>query len=309
MLHHESRAGAIKVARLIELGVPSRTAYRRCVPGGPWQRPLPGIVLLNNGHPTRRQLVEAALLYAGEGAIVTGAEACRRHGLTHLPDDSSVHLLIPEGHRINSSDYVLIERTIHLPQPTMRDGVPLAPLVRAVLDICRRLRDFDLVRALLAEAVQRGRADPYRIQAELENGCQRGTAVPRDVLRSILRGARSVAEGDAMRVWERTGLPPFEWNVELRDDAGRYIATPDGWCGEVGLAWEIDSYDFHFARKHYSDTIERNSRYNNACITLVQTLPTKLRSDPQAVAKELIAAYHTAAARPRPTVHTITPAP
>ncbi len=180
-----------------------------------------------------------------------------------------MHVLIPEGRRINSSDYVLIERTMHLPQPIMRDGVPLAPLIRAVLDICRRLKDVDSVRALLAEAVQRGRADPYRIQAELENGCQRGTAIPRDVLRSILRGARSVAEGDAMRVWERTGLPPLEWNTELWDEAGNYIATPDGWCDEVGLAWEIDSYDLHFTRADYSNTMDRNSRYNSVGVTLV----------------------------------------
>src|SRR5205807_8300012 len=89
-LRMQSRHGAIKVASLEELGVSQRTAYRRCVPGGPWQRPLPGIVLLNSTSPTRRQLVEAALLYVGADALVTGLEACRRYGLRVTTDDMAV---------------------------------------------------------------------------------------------------------------------------------------------------------------------------------------------------------------------------
>jgi hypothetical protein len=57
-LHKHSRHGAIAVATLTELGVSPSTAYRRCVPNGPWQRPLPGIVVLHNAAPTRRQLIE-----------------------------------------------------------------------------------------------------------------------------------------------------------------------------------------------------------------------------------------------------------
>lgn len=296
-LQQASRRGAIRVATLAELGVPSRTAYRRCVAGGPWQRPLPGIILLTNTPPTRRQLVEAALLYGGQDAQVTGLEACRRHGLTNLPSHFGIHLLVPADRRLHSAEYVTVERTTRLPKPVIRDQVPLAPLVRSVLDAARRLKLHDPVRALITEAVQQGRVHPRWFVRELETGSPRGTAVPREVLKDITAGARSVAEIDAMRVWEKTGLPEPEWNVPLTGPDGDYIGIPDAWFADVGLAWEIDSYEFHFQREGYANTLSRNARYAAAGIVVLQTLPTRMRTEPEKVATELAAAYEAAKSR------------
>jgi len=103
-----------------------------------------------------------------------------------------------------------------------------------------------------------------------------------------------------MRVWERTGLPKPSWNVPLRDSSGTYIGTPDAWFAEVRLAWEIDSYEFHFERPDYANTISRNTRYAAAGIVVVQTLPNRLRSHPETVAAELTAAYRASKARATP---------
>jgi hypothetical protein len=282
---------------LEELGLLRQTAYRRCQPGGPWQRPLPGVMLLCNTSPTRQQQVEAALLYAGPDAIVTGVEACHRFGLSTALQDEHVHLLVPQDRKVHSSDYVIIERTTRLPEPVVRAGVPLAPMIRSVLDACRRLRAHEPVSALITEAVQRGRLHPAHLLSELERGSSRGTAVPREVLKDVLAGARSVAEIDAIRVWERTDLPEPQRNVRLYDKHGEYVATPDAWLDDVGLAWEIDSFAFHFSRDDYARTVARNSRYAAAGIPVVQTLPTRLRTEPEAVAAELTAAYRAAASR------------
>jgi hypothetical protein len=304
-LSRESRGGAITVAKLLQLGVPSRTVYRRCAPGGPWQLPLPGVVLLGSAEPTRRQLIDAALLYGGPHTVVTGSEACRQLGLRCPPDGPRVHLLVPEDRQVKSSDYVVVERTTRLPVPVVRSGFPLAPLVRAVLDQCRRLRAAEPIGALITEAVQRGRVNPHHLRRELDEGSPRGTALPREVLGKVLNGARSVAEIDALAVWARTGLPAPGWNFELRGAEGQYVATPDAWCDEVAMAWEIDSYDFHFERESYARTLSRNVRYTSAGVLVVQTLPTRLRTDPVAVAEELRATYRAAAGRPRPDVHAI----
>ena len=290
------------MSTLAALGVRPTVAYRRCAAGGPWQRPLPGVVLLGNAEPSRRQLVEAALLYAGPGALLTGLEACRIHGLKQVPAQPGVHLLTPADRKVHGSDYVTIERTTRLPEAVHRDGLPLAPLARAVLDACRRLKEHDPVGALIADAVQRGRLRPSWLLHELELGSKRGTAVARAVLKDVVGGARSVAEIDAKRVWERTGLPPLEWNVGLYDPRGRYVATPDGWADDVGLAWEIDSFEYHFRRDDYARTVERNARYATAGVLLVQSLPTRLRQEPDRVAADLRAAYAAAAQRPRPAV-------
>ncbi|MFC9254825.1 hypothetical protein [Amycolatopsis thailandensis] len=297
-LQELSRGGVITVARLEAFGVPRRTCYRRCRPGQPWQRLLPGVLLLDSSRPTRRQLVDGALLYAGPDAIVTGADVCRYHGL-RVPRTTSgqVHLLVPEPCKIASTGYVLIERTRRMPQPDLDSGVPMAPLVRAVLDECRRFSDRDPVRALLTDSVQRGGLSPAALAGELEGGSNRGSAVPREVLRDVLRGARSVAEIDAMAVWRRTSLPEPRWNHALHDPSGRYIGKPDAYFEEVELAWEIDSYDFHFAKEQYANTLDRNARYAAAGIAFVQTLPSRMRSEPRLVAAEVTAAYLAAAAR------------
>ncbi|MGY6652039.1 hypothetical protein ACXIZN_07680 [Amycolatopsis sp. TRM77291] len=307
-LYRHSRGGVITVARLMELGVPARTCYRRCQPGRPWQRLLPGVLLLGTGEPSYRQLVDAALSYGGRDAVVTGAAGCRRAGLRAVPaGPARVHLLVPHEHRALSSGFVIVERTTRMPSPLLEDGVPVAPLARAVLDLCRRLRSPTTVSALLTEAVQSGGLSPAALLEELDAGSSRGTAIPRVALQRITAGARSVAEMDAMTVWRLSGLPEPSWNHELRDEAQRYVAKPDGYFEEAGLAWEIDSYEFHFTKQDYAKTLERNARYAAAGIAVLQTLPGRLRSEPEEVAKELRAAHEAAAARPRPRVRVVRP--
>ena len=130
--------------------------------------------------------------------------------------------------------------------------------------------------------------------------------MPRKVLEDIVGGARSVAEVDAMRVWKRTRLPQPVWNVVLQNGRGEHIAVPDAWF-DVGLAWEIDSYEFHFQRGDYARTIDRNARYAAAGVLVLQTLPNRLRSNPKSVVDELVAAHRAAESRPRPTVRVAGP--
>ncbi|MEV6906790.1 hypothetical protein [Amycolatopsis sp. NPDC051071] len=187
-----------------------------------------------------------------------------------------------------------------MPRSVIVDGVAMAPLTRAVLDQCRRFTTHDPIRALLTEAVQRGGLNPEVLIRELEGGSDRGSALPREVLRDVLRGARSVAEIDAMAVWKLTGLPEPLWNHQLRDETGEYIGTPDAYFVKVRLAWEIDSYDFHFGKRQYAATVARNARYAAEGILVLQTLPSRLRSEPGKVAAELVAAYNAAASRGAP---------
>jgi hypothetical protein len=258
--------------------------------------------LLSNGDPTRQQQVEAALLHGGADAIVTGTEAAHRYGLARLPADPLVHLLVPQERQIRSAGFTLVERTIHMPEPVWRDGVPLAPLERVVLDACRRWRKIDPVRALLSEAVQRQWCRPADLLAELNTGSRRGTALPRRVLDEVGAGTHSVAEAYGLRLWKAAKLPAALWNLPVYDDSGRFIAIPDAWCDDVALAWEIDSFEWHLNAKGYAKTVARNTRYAAAGIVVVQTLPSRIRDDPQGVIAELHAAYQAAKVRPRTAV-------
>src|SRR4051794_6256607 len=139
-LRRSARDGVIRTAALRGLGVPGGTITRRCCDGGRWRRLLPGVVMLTGGTATPRQRVSAALLYGGSDAVVTGLEACRRHGIRRGPDPGgTVHLLVPDERQLRSSQFVVVERTTRMPSPHVRDRVPLAPAVRACLDAARRL--------------------------------------------------------------------------------------------------------------------------------------------------------------------------
>jgi hypothetical protein len=302
LLIENSLHGVIRVARLAELGVPPDTAYRRCRPEGPWQRLLPGIVSLYKGPPSRDQLVAAARLYAGEGAVLTGEVACRTFGLRNVPESETVHLLTPHDRKVHSSGFVLIERTHRLPEAQRRGGLQVAPPSRAVLDTARRMTEVRPARALLTESVQRRFTTVGELTAELAQGSSRGSALPRRILTELAPGQESVAEMDARRVWRRSGLPEPLWNRRLVLADGRFVAKPDAWFEDVGLAWEIDSLAFHLGAGDFDRTLVRNGRYAAAGILVLQTLPSRLRTEPDAVIAELQAAHRAAAARPRPAV-------
>ncbi|MFE6611301.1 hypothetical protein [Amycolatopsis sp. NPDC057786] len=297
-----SGPAVVGAKRLEELGVPRRTIWRRCEPGGVWRLLLPGVVLLGNGEPTEEQRIEAGLLHAREGSMLTGVSALRRYGLKTLPDFDDVHVLVPAGRAIASTGFVHVERTRRLPVPRIRAGVPTAPVPRAVIDAARRTSELDPVVAMMAEAVQERHCLPRALAVEID---ERSRIDPRllRALGPILGGAHSVAEADAWNLWARSGLPEFRWNVKVFDAAGRFVAKPDGWCDEVGFAWEIDSRGYHSGGDRFRATLARNARYSAAGIVVLQTLPSRIRTEPDVVLGELSAAFRSAQRRPRPGVH------
>ncbi|WP_199746242.1 hypothetical protein [Amycolatopsis sp. WAC 01416] len=292
----------IRAVDLEQIGVPRRTISRRCAEGGPWRKLLPGIVLLSSGTPTDEHRVRAGLLHAGQDAVLTGTWALRRHGLERVPRQEEVHVLIPANRGVAGVGFVHVERTTRLPRPHLRSGLPVAPVPRAVIDAARRLTGEDEIQAMMAESVQRRFCTTDMLTRELDQAGRNGTALPRKALVPLLAGARSVAEADAWRLWRRSGLPPGRWNVPIFDANGNYLATPDFWCDEVAFAWEIDSFRHHAGPDGHRATVARNARYAAAGIVVLQTLPSRLRTEPDEVQRELRAAFRAAQARPRPNV-------
>jgi hypothetical protein len=295
--------GVARESELIRVGLPGSTISSRCRPDGPWRRLLPGVILMQTGVPTDPQRLAAALAYAGGDALLTGAAACRMYGLRRLPADRRIHVLVPAERQPATTGFVVVERTIRMPAPLSVEGWPMAPLVRAVLDAARRIRRFDDVRALIAEAIQRGLCSVDELAVELAAGSRAGSARPRRVLREVGVGVHSVAEIDAQKLAVRsTVLPEFRWNVPVRDQHGAFIAVPDGWADDVALAWEIDSYEFHLSPEQYDRTLRRRAIMIAAGIVVAQTTPSRLRREPDQALRELESAYRQAQRRPRPPV-------
>ena len=283
-LHAAARDGVIGARRLVDLGVPESTVYRRCRPGGPWQLLLPAVVLLSTGTPTRDQLVAGALRYAGDGALVTGLEACRRHGVRRGPaSDGTVHLLVPHDRQVQSSRYAVVERTRRLPAAVVRSGLPLAPAGRATVDAGRRLSAPGEVTELMADAVQRGLCTVRELAVEVDDAQRRGTAVPRRILHDVQDGVRSAAERDAKKLWSRSGLPEPWWNARVHDGRGNLLGVADAWFDDVALTWEINSLEWHLGPDDYAREQERTARFTAAGALVLPTQPRRLRNEPRTV--------------------------
>jgi hypothetical protein len=287
---------------LLALGLSSATLAKKCRPGGGWTRLFLGVYLITGGTPSRRQLVRGALLRAGPLTFLTGCEAARRHGVRRLPPDQRIHVLVPHERRVGSQGSLLVERTNRPWDGTLIDGFPVVTLARALIDAARKESGLDVVRAFIADAVQRQLCSPAALVEELK--CKRlgGTSLPRRVLNEVADGVRSAAEAWARSLILRSSLPSPQWNVLLRSSCGEQLAIVDGWWEEVGLAWQIDSVEFHLAPDDYARTMRQHSALLANGVMTAHTVPSRLNSDPAGVIAELRGAYRAAAQRPKPHV-------
>ncbi|MEJ2864832.1 hypothetical protein [Actinomycetospora flava] len=302
LLWAASREGVIAVKELELLGVPEGTAYRRCRDGEPWQRLGPGIVGLHNGEPTWRQTMIAGLLHAGDHAMITGRAALRLHGLRSGPAPERVHLLVAHARQVRSWGRFQVERTSRLPRPVERDGLPVAPLARALTDEARLMTDPSAIAELFAEPVRRWRVTPQQLLEELDAGCRKGTSAPRAVLRALIDGVRSAAEFDARAWWlAQPDLPTARFNVPVRDLSGRPIGVVDVLVEELGFAWEIDSVEHHFSTPEQVEATARRARALRAVgLYLLSTRPSQRRDDPDGVLQDVKDGLAIAAKLPPP---------
>ncbi len=291
----------LRVARtavLVAIGMRPETIAAR-VRSGEWQRPFHGVIAMQSGPLTREQLIRAASRYCGEDAVLTGKEAVVRHGLHRVPPGDELHFLVPKDRRRHCLAGLVVERTKSLPLTVERDGVRVATLDRAVLDLARRISGRDEVRAILAGAVQQRRTTVDRLLAELDAGNQRGSAVAREVLSEVRDGIRSVAEGWGRDLHGKSTLPPMLWNPRLLRPDRSLIACPDGYLPCVGMAWEHHSVLFHPPEQE-DDDARRIADMVAAGVVVVTHRPRRLLTEPDRVLEELYSYYRLAASRPRP---------
>lgn len=155
---------------------------------------------------------------------------------------------------------------------------------------------------MLVEPIQRGHTSVEQLAIELAESSSTGSALPRSVLTELNDDAHSVAEIAAQKLYRKSGLPPMVHNVDIVDAAGEFVARPDGWLDDVGLAWEIDSLRHHLSPALHAQTLARRSRMQRRGIVVVTHLPNQVRDEPKLVLDDLRANYFHAARRPRPAV-------
>jgi hypothetical protein len=86
-----------------------------------------------------------------------------------------------------------------------------------------------------------------------------------------------VAEAKARELVRGSGLPQPMWNARLVDArSGRFVAVADAWFDDVGLAWEIDSYEFHLSPADFERTMQRRVAMTGVGIAVVAHSPKRV---------------------------------
>jgi hypothetical protein len=286
----ERQHGVLSRRQALELGVTQGALRHRLRPGGPWQRLLPGTYLTASAEPAPEQREIAALLYAGPGSVVTGLAALRYQWI-RVDKTPQVDVLVPAGCFRRSAGFAVLHRTRRMPETTLvARGVDITMAPRAVIDAVSWLTSLSAARALMAAAVQSRRCTIADLQAELRAGPRHDTALVRRVLAEVAAGVRSGPEGDLGDLIVRHGLPAPLFNPRLYLN-GTFLACPDAWWQEAGVAVEVDSREWHFSTEEsWQDTMRRHSRMTAAGILVIHVTPKQLHTEPGRVGRDIAAA-------------------
>jgi hypothetical protein len=291
-------------AQLMELGLQWSTISYRIRPNGPWQRLYPGVVLAHSGRPTRREKLLGARAYAGEDSMVTGLPGLRLHDVkaAERRQLEVPHMLVPHEVRRSGHHLLVVERCRRLPDPVIRQGLPLAPLPKCLVDAARRESELDMVREAVAECVQRGKCTATELRDEVKRAARQRTALSRHALAEIEAGVRSVAEARIRRAVMASDLPVPLFNPTLWTPDGEFIGSPDGYFPHCAAGWQVDSFAYHLGRGQQLRTQRRQRSYAGYGVWLVPVSPVDGYDNPAAFVAELRALVRAAEARTLPDI-------
>jgi hypothetical protein len=304
--------GVIARAQALECGMTERIVRYRARAAGPWRALLPGVYLIHTGQAAEEQREIAALLYAGPFGVLTGAAALRRHGLSagrpgtgrSVADAAGVvNVLVPLTTQRADVGFARLHRTGRLPEGFCVAGeARFAFVPRAVADAVRPLTDLNDVRALVAEAVQRRKCSIGHLAKELAEGPTRGSGLFRSALAEVAEGVRSAVEADLRGLirWARLPTPLYNPRLLVGDE---FLAMPDCWWPDSGVAGEADSRAWHFSPDDWEQTLARHARMSSHGIIVLHITAHRIRSQRGEVADEIRRAL--AVGRQLPQIRTI----
>jgi len=285
-------------SQALDCGMPPSTVDDRIGPGGPWQVLLPGVYLTNSGTVTQEHREMAALLYAGEDSVMTGACAVRRHRLA-CPGGTAVDVLVWSTVRRASRDFVRIRRTGRFPESWTTTGASrFTDAPRAVADAVRGMTRLEDIRAVVFDAVQKRACTIGQLADEMDQGPTRRRRLFRAVIAEAAAGLRSAAEKDFQRLLSLGNVPMPIFNAKLYTLTGEFIAMVDGYWEDAGLVGEVDSRTFHTdARAQDRDRDRHNALIAHGLLAM-HFSPQKIREDGVAVTIAVLEALQSSRGRP-----------
>jgi hypothetical protein len=278
--------GIIGRSQALECSMSQGAIRHRIRPNGPWQVVLPGVYAVSQGQLTTRQRTFAAFLYAGRALAVTGSAALELYQIP-APKSDLIDVLVPRDCRRVDAGFARLHRTCVSPVTLFQDGLlKYAYPARAVADAVRQFTQMEDVRAVVAAGVQRGRVQVWELEQELRAGPVRGSARLRSALAEVADGVRSIAEGDLRALIKKSRLPDPLYNADLFV-GGKFLACPDAWWPDFGVAAEVESKAYHLSPASWEKTLARQARMAAQGIQVIPIPPQRIRTEGWNVAREI----------------------
>ncbi len=246
------QSGAISRPQLLAAGVGNQLIFER-LKRRRWQQLFRGVYAVFSGLPSRETWLWAAVLRAGEGAVLSHQTAAELHGLLDSPTDA-IYVTVPSTRRISNRGLIVRTsgRVEQARQPNR--ALPRTSVEETVLDLVQVSPGFDDAGGWITKACAKRLTTEERLRAALAmRKKMRWRAELNDVLAAAGSGVHSVLEYRYLRDVERAhGLPRSRHQVRVVID-GKAVYR-DAYYDEFRLAVELDGRLAHPDEERWRDS-------------------------------------------------------
>lgn len=218
--------------------------------GSQWERVNPRVLRVVGARRSTRQLLMAAVLDAGVGAVASHETAA---ALWRLPGSTFARIHVTRGGRRSSRDLplaILHRPTALLPHHiTTVDGIPCTSVARTIFDLAGSGTRQARVEHLVNQVTKRSPgtlAALHQVLAELSQRGRPGITTMRAVLEGRPVGVRlpeSALEARFERLLHEAGQRPLERQIDL--GGHEWLGRVDFLDRELRLVVEVDSELHH----------------------------------------------------------------
>jgi len=258
-----------------------------------WSRMHRGVFRLGCHQPTREEREMAAVLAAGEGAVLSHISAARRLGLD-VPRDDSVQITIAASRRAKvRGAKVWRSRNLSSRDITHRGSFRLTNLARTIIDLASVLDDGWL-RACFDSAVRQNRSIVSWLWRALNSYGPGRRGIGR--LRALLQQYRrtdevpdSALESIALELAKAVGhKPQVHYNVL---DGAYHVAEVDLAWPKLRLSIQCDGWKHHGTRAAFVGDRARDRALFNLGWAVLRYSWDDVVSNPDAFVDELVRSY------------------
>ncbi|HEY1319942.1 MAG TPA: type IV toxin-antitoxin system AbiEi family antitoxin domain-containing protein [Streptosporangiaceae bacterium] len=261
------QAGIISRSQALECGFDSDAIGRR-LRAGDWRRLQRGVYTVSRVEPARLAVLWAAVVGAGDGAVLSHQTAAELARLTDH-ESSLIHVSIPAERSTTRLSGVMVHRSRRLQaaaHPTLLP--PRTRIEETVLDLVECSAGFGQAFDWACAACQRRLTTPDRLlTAMTRRRKMRWRNEFADVLTEVRQGVHSRLErGYAIGVERRHGLPAAARQVKVSD--GARSAYLDNLYRDYGVCVELDGNIAHPAHRRWFDIGRDNAAAAAGRVTL-----------------------------------------